>query len=55
MNACYELPFLGSTCIGDLSIQLGPVQIDPTSPSIIAIAVIAFAIGLFIFRSPVGR
>ena len=52
MNSCLDLPVFGPTCLGDLTVRIGSIQLDLTHPGVLATCVIALAIGLFVFRSP---
>ncbi|MGB3406085.1 MAG: hypothetical protein WBA67_01185 [Jannaschia sp.] len=53
MTACFDVPFLGITCLGDLTVRLAGFEVDLTHPSVIATFVIGSVLGIFIFRSPV--
>ena len=55
MNACFPIPGLGQTCLSELSFNAFGREISVTDPSFLAILVIAIAIIVFVFKSPVGR
>lgn len=52
MATCIELPFLGQTCLGEMTVRVGNFQLDLTHPGVLATLLIATALGIFIFRSP---